>query len=109
MRRPFWPTTENGMFALRISGLAYLLFAGVGMFPSARTVFFNVLGYESTSEMIENPVWYTNWFAPVSSVGIIGLFFGSALLTLIASVRGHDRSWGLYLGLAPMLFIWFLQ
>jgi len=39
MRRPFWPTTTTGTFAIRVSGLAYVCIAGLGMLPALLQVF----------------------------------------------------------------------
>ena len=71
MRRPFWPTTTTGTFAIRISGLAYVCIAGLGMLPALLQVFFNVAAYQTTTGMEEVPVWYTNTVAPLSSIGTL--------------------------------------
>jgi hypothetical protein len=107
MKRPFWPTTDDGTFALRLSGLSYVLFALMGMMPALLQVFFQVAAYQSTPGLNESPVWYTNWFAPLSAIAVLGLCLASGVLALIAIIRGKDRGWGLYIALVPMALVLF--
>ena len=107
MARPFWPTTTTGTFAIRVSGLAYVCIAGLGMLPALLQVFFNVAAYQTTPGFEEVPVWYTNYVAPLSSIGAFGLCIASGVLALVALIRGHDRGWGLYLALIPLFFVFF--
>jgi len=107
MRRPFWPTTENGMFALRLSGLTYVLFAGLGMAPALLQILFQGASSQSSPGAQDSPAWYMIWFAPLASMGILGVCIAAGVLALIALVRTKDRGWGLYLAMVPMTLVVF--
>jgi hypothetical protein len=77
------------------------------MLPALLQVFFNVAVYQTTPGMAEAPVWYTNYVAPLSSIGAFGLCIASGVVALVALIRGHDRGWGLYLALIPLFFVLF--